>query len=78
MRVIGEGAAIAIGGLALGCGSGHWLAQVARGVIGDLKMPPVVPVAGAAVVLLGAGGDGSAIPAMRAARVDVVQALRSE
>ncbi len=32
----------------------------------------------AAVVLLGAAVTASAIPAMRAARVDVVQALRSE
>ena len=78
LRVIGEGAAIAIGGLALGCGGGYGLSQLAGSVIGDLKMPGLWPVAGAAVVLLGAAVTASAIPAMRAARVDVIQALRSE
>jgi ABC-type lipoprotein release transport system permease subunit len=46
--------------------------------VGELKMPGVLPVAGAAVVLLTAAVVASAVPAMRAARVDVMQALRAE
>ncbi len=78
MRVIGDGAAMAIGGLALGFVSGYWLAQGAGKLLGDLKLPGVWPVTGAALVLLAAAVIASAIPAMRAARVDVMQALRNE
>jgi ABC-type antimicrobial peptide transport system permease subunit len=78
LRVIAEGAAMAIGGLALGIGCGSWLAQLAGSVLGDLKMPGVLPVAGSALVLLLAAVIASAIPAARAARIDVIQALRTE
>lgn len=78
LRVIGEGAAMAVGGLALGLASGYWLAQLAGRLAGGLKVPGVLPVAGSALVLLGAAVIAAAIPAMRAARVDVVQALRTE
>jgi ABC-type antimicrobial peptide transport system permease subunit len=44
----------------------------------DLKMPGMLPVAGAAFILLLAAVIGSVIPAARAARVDVLQALRTE
>jgi putative ABC transport system permease protein len=78
MHVIAEGAAMAIGGLALGFGCGFWLAQLAGTVLGDLKMPGVLPLAGSALVLLLAAVTASAIPAARAARIDVIQALRTE
>jgi ABC-type lipoprotein release transport system permease subunit len=44
----------------------------------DMRLPGAVPVAGSAVVLLAAALVASVLPAARAARVDVVQALRSE
>jgi len=78
LRVIAEGAAIAIGGLALGLAGGYWLAKFAGTLLGDLKMPGLLPVAGSALVLLLAAVVASAIPAFRAARVDVMQALRSD
>lgn len=78
MRVIAEGAAMAVGGLAVGFACGFGLAQLAGSFLGDLKMPGVLPVAGSALVLLLAAVIASAIPAARAARVDVMQALRTE
>ncbi len=77
-RVMVEGAAMAIAGLAAGFACGLGLAQVAGTVLGEVKMPGALPVAGAAVALLLAAVIASAIPAARAARVDVIEALRTE
>jgi len=44
----------------------------------DMRMPGVVPVVASAVVLLAAAVVASVLPAARAARVDVMEALRSE
>ena len=41
-------------------------------------MPSVLPVVGSALVLLAAAVIASALPAARAARVDVMQALRTD
>ena len=41
-------------------------------------LPGALPVIGAAVVLIGAAIAASLLPATRASRVDVLQALRSE
>jgi ABC-type antimicrobial peptide transport system permease subunit len=41
-------------------------------------MPSALPVLMSALVLLAAAVIASAVPAARAARVDVIQALRSE
>jgi putative ABC transport system permease protein len=77
-RVIAEGAGMACAGLAVGLVSGYGLARLAGSYLPDLKMPGVLPVAGAAFILLLAAVIGSVIPAARAARVDVLQALRTE
>jgi putative ABC transport system permease protein len=78
IRVVAEGAAMAIGGLAVGFACGFGLARLAGTFLADLKMPGVLPLAGSALVLLLAAVTASAIPAARAARVDVIQALRTE
>jgi putative ABC transport system permease protein len=78
IRVIAEGLAMAIGGLAVGIACGFGLAQLAGTFLGDLKMPGMLPVAGSALVLLLAAVIASVMPAARAARVDVMQALRTE
>jgi putative ABC transport system permease protein len=44
----------------------------------DMRMPDTLPVAGSAVILLAAALVASVLPAARAARVDVMQALRSD
>ncbi len=78
LRVIAEGAAMAIGGLAAGLACGYGLARVAGVFLGDLKMPSALPIAGSALVLLLAAVTASAIPAARAARIDVLNAMRAE
>ena len=78
IRVIAEGATMATCGLAVGLACGYGLAQLAGSFLGDLKMPDALPVAGSALALLLAAVIASVIPAARAARVDVMQALRTE
>jgi predicted permease len=78
LRVITEGAVMAIGGLALGLVSGFWLAKLAGSFIGGVKLPGAMPLVGSGLVLLIAAVTASMIPAFRAARVDVIQALRTE
>jgi predicted permease len=78
IRVITEGAVMAIGGLAVGLAFGFGVARLAAAYLSDLKTPDALPVAGAALVLMLAAVIASAIPAARAARLDVIQALRSE
>lgn len=78
LLVIAEGAAIAFAGLGVGLVSGYALARMAGTYLPDLKMPGALPVSGAASILLLAAVIGSVIPAARAARVDVLQALRTE
>jgi putative ABC transport system permease protein len=43
-----------------------------------VQLPGALPLIGSAVVLIGAAIAASVIPATRASRVDVLQALRSE
>jgi putative ABC transport system permease protein len=76
--VMAEGVVMAAGGIVAGAACGFALAKLAGGYFPDLRMPGVVPVAGSAVVLLTAAVVASALPAIRAARVDVMQALRSD
>lgn len=78
MCVVVEGAAMAVAGLAVGLACGFGLAQLAGALLGTLKMPGVLPVAASAAILLIAAVIASAIPAARAARIDVIQALRTE
>jgi putative ABC transport system permease protein len=76
--VIREGAVIAALGIAVGAASGYLLARLAGSYLIGMKMPSVLPVAISALILLAAAVAASALPAARAARVDVIQALRSE
>jgi putative ABC transport system permease protein len=71
-------AAIAVIGLAVGFASGFGLAQLAGAFLADLKAPGALTVGGSALVLLLAAVIASAIPAARAAGVDVIEALRAE
>jgi putative ABC transport system permease protein len=77
-RVASEGLAIAAIGIAAGAAGGWALARVAARFVESVHLPGALSIAGAAVVLFGAAVAASIIPAARAARVDVLQALRSE
>jgi len=46
--------------------------------IEDVAVPGILPLAGAATILIAAAVLASLMPAARASRVDVMQALRSE
>ena len=76
--VIGEGALMAATGIVAGALFGFGLAQAASSYFPDLHIPGAVPVLGSATVLLVAAVVASFLPAARAARIDVIQALRSE
>jgi putative ABC transport system permease protein len=77
-RVIGEGAAMAGAGVIAGAVVGFALAQLASRFFVEIKMPGALPVIVSALVLMVVAVVASVLPAARAARVDVVQALRSE
>ena len=76
--VIEEGATIAAAGVAAGAAFGLVLAHLAESYFLDVKVPGALPVFVSAFVLMAVAVIASAIPAARAARVDVMQALRSE
>jgi predicted permease len=78
MGVIGQGALMAAAGVAAGAAGGYALANLANSYIQGIQMPGAVPVAASAAVLLAAALIASLVPAARAARVDVMQALRSD
>ena len=76
--VVGEGAIMAAAGVLAGAAFGFIVARVAASYFGDLRMPGMLPVVVSALVLLAAAVIASILPASRAARVDIIQALRSE
>ena len=76
--VVVDGVVMAGVGVLAGAAFGLIAARVAGSYFGDLKMPGALPVIVSAFVLLGAAVVASMLPAARAARVDVIQALRSE
>lgn len=76
--VLAEGVLMAAAGIVAGAALGFVLARLGGSYFEDMRMPGTVPVVGSAVVLLGAAVVASVLPAARAARVDVMQALRSE
>lgn len=77
-RVLLEGVAIAISGIGAGAVGGFMLSRIAFGVFDQAAMPGLWPIISAALLLVTAAVMASLVPAARAARVDVLQALRSE
>ncbi len=77
-QVLKEGAVIAGFGIAIGAAAGFALARAVGAYIQEVRLPGLLPVAGAALILVAAAILASLMPAVRASRVDVNQALRSE
>ena len=77
-RVLAEGTWMAAGGIVAGLACGYALQSLAGRFFEKAQMPGAWVVAGAAVLLLAAALVASALPAIRAARVDVIQALRAD
>jgi predicted permease len=77
-RVLSEGVAIAVIGIAAGGAGGFVLSRAAARFFTDVHLPGALTIAAAAGVLTAAAAIASFMPAARASRVDVLQALRSE
>jgi putative ABC transport system permease protein len=78
VRVLSEGARIAVIGIAAGAAGGYALGRAGAAYLETVQLPDAVPAIAAAAVLIGAAMAASLMPAARASRVDVVQALRSD
>jgi len=76
--VIKEGALMAAAGVVAGAAFGFVLARLAGRYFLDVKMPGALPVLASALVLMAVAMIASFLPAARAARVDVIKALRAE
>jgi putative ABC transport system permease protein len=77
-RVLGEGAVIAATGIVAGVAGGYLLTRLLGAWLEQVRLPGIVPIVAAAAILVIAACLASLMPAARAARVDVTQALRSE
>jgi ABC-type antimicrobial peptide transport system permease subunit len=76
--VLRSGAVIAATGIAVGIVGGFVLARIAASYVAQMQMPGAVVVVAAGAVLLGAAVGASLMPAARAARTNVIEALRAE
>ncbi|HEX3745894.1 MAG TPA: ABC transporter permease [Bryobacteraceae bacterium] len=78
VSVMRQGAGIALAGVAVGAAAGYGLALLAGSYFQVVRMPGAAPLVASAAVLVVAALVASMLPAARAARVDVIQALRAE
>ncbi len=77
-NVLIDGMVIAVIGVAAGAIVGFAFARLLGSYVQDAQLPGPAPLAGSVAVILVATVIASLLPAARAARVDVMQALRSE
>jgi putative ABC transport system permease protein len=76
--VIKEGVVMAALGVVAGAGLGFVAARIAGSYFAEMKMPGPLPVVISAFLLMTVAVVASLLPAARAARVDAMEALRSE
>jgi putative ABC transport system permease protein len=77
-RVLREGAIIAILGIVTGIVGGLALVRLVSSYLGEITIPGTFTIVATAATLVLAAIVASLMPAARASRVDVLQALRSE
>jgi ABC-type antimicrobial peptide transport system permease subunit len=77
-RVLKEGAVIAGAGILVGAVGGLVLARLVGSYLPDVRIPGALPLVASAAMLIGAAILASLMPAARASRIDVIQALRAE
>jgi putative ABC transport system permease protein len=77
-RVLREGAVIAVLGIVTGIVGGLALVRLVGSYLGEIVMPETSTILATAATLVVAAIVASLMPAARASRVDVLQALRSE
>jgi len=77
-KVLSEGLVIASLGVATGVIVGFLLARAVSSYVAEAQLPGALPLLASAAVILAAAAIASALPAARAARVDAVEALRSD
>ena len=73
-----EGAVIGVSGIVAGAVGGITLAPVVGSHVTGIEIPRRVPIVGAAALLVLAAILASLVPAARAAKVDVISALRAD
>ena len=78
VQVLSQGTRIASLGIAAGAAGGYVCARLGATYFESAPLPGILPTLGAAAILVGAAILASLMPAVRAARVDVIQVLRSE
>ena len=76
--VLTEGVVMASIGVGAGVLVGFILARLASSYVAQIDQPGVLAFVGSAIVILAAAVIASAVPAVRAARVNAVEALRAE
>ena len=76
--VVAEGAIMAAAGVVAGALFGFLATRLSASYFVDMKMPGLLPVLVSAILLVTVAVVASMLPAARAARIDVMQALRSE
>jgi ABC-type antimicrobial peptide transport system permease subunit len=77
-RVLRDGAVIAALGIAVGALGGYLLARLVGSYIEGIEIPGAVPTMSAAAILIASAIIASVTPAVRASRVDVMEALRAD
>ena len=78
MRVLTEAGVIIAVGIVAGAAAAYGFAALAASYFESVRLPGVLPMIGAAFVLVLAALVASLVPAARASRVNVLEALRSE
>jgi len=77
-EVLTEGFVMAAFGVVAGAAGGFLAARLLASYWLPVQLPGSVPIIAAAFILIGAATVASLVPALRASRIDVIQALRNE